>query len=222
MESEQKRASAKRSWAVPASIIGVVVVVTVFLVSLTLRRAPLETYAPTEARPVDVGDGVVGPVTFTIDASNTDRWAAFDFSRGIVVLADRSSDWDIAFRRFNVVTNGGAGFSGSGAVADLGAVAFDSVFRAPADGWIESEAGRDSTNAAIERWYDYGFTSHILRSKRNVYAIRTADGRYAKLQILSYYCPGAVPGCVTFRYVYRGDGSPDVATPAGPSGGPAG
>ena len=34
----------------------------------------------------------------------------------------------------------------------------------------------------------------------------TADGRYAKLQLLSYYCPGARPGCLTFRYVYQGAG----------------
>jgi hypothetical protein len=40
-----------------------------------------------------------------------------------------------------------------------------------------------------------------------VYAIRTADGRYAKLEIVSYYCPGAVSGCLTFRYAYQGSGA---------------
>ncbi len=40
-----------------------------------------------------------------------------------------------------------------------------------------------------------------------MYAIRTADGRYAKVEIVGYYCPGAEPGCLTLRYVYQGDGS---------------
>jgi len=29
--------------------------------------------------------------------------------------------------------------------------------------------------------------------------------------MLGYYCPGSRPGCVTFRYVYQGDGSPMMA-----------
>jgi hypothetical protein len=37
--------------------------------------------------------------------------------------------------------------------------------------------------------------------------VRTADGRFAKMRILSYYCTGATPGCVTFEYVYQGSGS---------------
>ncbi|HSR42903.1 MAG TPA: HmuY family protein, partial [Longimicrobiales bacterium] len=54
--------------------------------------------------------------------------------------------------------------------------------------------------------------SHILRPKDRVFAVRTADGRYAKLRILGYYCPGARPGCLAFRYVYQGDGSRRVAS----------
>ena len=65
----------------------------------------------------------------------------------------------------------------------------------------------DSVNPALERWYDYGFTSHLLTPKPGVYAVRTAEGDYAALRFLSYYCPGARAGCVTFEYVYQGDGS---------------
>ena len=62
-------------------------------------------------------------------------------------------------------------------------------------------------NDALRRWYRYGFFSHLLTPAGNVYAIRTADLRYAKLEILSYYCPGPVAGCLTFRYVYQPDGT---------------
>jgi hypothetical protein len=50
----------------------------------------------------------------------------------------------------------------------------------------------------------------VLTPKPHVWAVRTADGRYAKLEMLGYYCPGAQPGCPTFRYVYQGDGSTAV------------
>jgi hypothetical protein len=76
---------------------------------------------------------------------------------------------------------------------------------------VGSRARSDSTNAAIERWYDYSWTSHVLRPRPRVWAVRTADGRHAKLEILSYYCPGATPGCPTFRYVYAGGGGTEVA-----------
>jgi len=42
--------------------------------------------------------------------------------------------------------------------------------------------------------------------------LRTADGRYAKIEILGYYCIGALPGCTTFRYVYQGGGGTDVVS----------
>jgi hypothetical protein len=40
-----------------------------------------------------------------------------------------------------------------------------------------------------------------------VYAVRTADGRYAKVELVNYYCAGVGAACVTFRYAYQGDGS---------------
>jgi hypothetical protein len=43
-----------------------------------------------------------------------------------------------------------------------------------------------------------------------VWAVRAAAGRYAKIEIVGYYCPGPRPGCLTFRYVYQGNGSPLV------------
>jgi hypothetical protein len=44
--------------------------------------------------------------------------------------------------------------------------------------------------------------SHLLQSKRHTYVARTPEGRFAKLAILSYYCPGLSAGCFTLRYSY--------------------
>jgi HmuY protein len=47
-----------------------------------------------------------------------------------------------------------------------------------------------------------------LHPKPNVYIIRTADGKYAKMRIISYYCDGGqASGCFTIEYIYQGDGS---------------
>ena len=192
--------------------VGVLVVVAVVLVAASLRRPELSTYAPTAPDPRDVGATLVGPVTYTIDASAAERWRFFDFSRGSVVENPGPLEWDLAIRRFNIVANGGSGFAGSGGALDLGEGLFDTLTNVPTDGYVASVAARDSTNDALGDWYDYGFSSHLLTPKPRVYAVRTADARYAKLEILSYYCPGAMPGCLTFRYVYQGSGGPDLVT----------
>lgn len=178
----------------------------VVLVALSLRREPPVAYVPTAPEPREAGDSLVGPVRVTVDASAADRWVYFDFSRGSVVEVPGPTDWDLAFQRFKVMVNGGAGFEGRGAARELSATRLDSVSVIPASGFAAVE-GADSVNPGLARWYHYGFTSHLLTPRERVYAVRTADGRYAVLRFLSYYCPGATPGCMTFEYVYQGDGS---------------
>jgi hypothetical protein len=197
---------------VGAIVVGALVVAAVLLVAASLRRPEPPAFAPTAADPREVGLELVGPVTYTIDASAPEGWRFFDFSRGSAVERPGPMEWDLAFRRFNIIPNGGRGFAGHGGALDLGEADFDTLASVPAAGYVQSDAARDSTNEALGDWYDYGFSSHLLTPKPRVFALRTADGRYAKLEILSYYCPGALPGCVTFRYVYQGRGGPDLLT----------
>jgi hypothetical protein len=200
---------------VAALLISALVAVAVLLVAASLRRPEPPTYTPSAAAPRPIGDSLVGPLTYTIDASDPEAWRFFDFSRASRVEDPEPLEWDLAFRRFNIVANGGEGFAGKGGALDLGEVAFDSLVEVPAEGYQASRARRDTVNAALEGWYDYGFTSHLLKPAPRVYALRTADGRYAKLEILSYHCPGALPGCVTFRYVYQGAGGTELVSGVG-------
>lgn len=187
-----------------------ILAITVVLVALSLQREAPVTFAPTAFDPRPVGDSLVGPVRVTFDASDPDRWVYFAFAHSATMTRPERDAWDLAFRRFNVRVNGGDGFAGGAGVVDLGDVPFDSVRAVPPSGYVTS-LPRDSVNPAIDRWYDYGFTSHLLTPKSRVYAIRTADGRYAKLRFMSYYCPGAQPGCVTVEYVYQGGGGRQVS-----------
>lgn len=196
-------------------LLGAFVLLLASMIVGSLRRPQIPYGAITPPHPVPIGDTLVGPATVTLDATASDRWTFFDFSRNSVVEHPGPLDWDLAVRRFYVIANGGApgaagaGFAGQGGIADLGPEPFDSVRVLPARGYLPND--RDSTNDAIRRWYDYGWASHLLRSKNHVYAVKTADGKYAKVQIVSYYCAGAQPGCLTLRYVFQGNGSPNVA-----------
>ena len=161
-------------------------------------------YVPTVALPAAVGDSLVGPAVYTLDASTTDRWRYFAFSRNSVVEAAEGG-WDIAFRRFHLIVGEGGG------IVDLGPAPFDSVTELPASGYRGNDAGSDTTNPGVGKWYRYSTLSHLLTSKHHVYAVRTGRGKYAKLAILAYYCRVVGTACITFRYAYQGDGSRRVA-----------
>ncbi len=180
-----------------------VLTLAVMLVALTLRPAALPTYLPTSPAPREAGRTLVGPVLYTVDATAADTWRHFSFRLGSVIEGPAS--WDLAFRRYAIVAGAGGG------ILDLGEVRFDEVRSVPAAGYQSNEGNADPRNPAIASWYHYGFFSHVLSPRSRVWAVRTPDGRYAKLEMVGYYCPGSTPGCPTFRYVYQGDGSTAVA-----------
>lgn len=191
-------------------VVGVIAVVAIAatLVALTLRTPDVPKYSPTRPEPRDAGRSLAVPILYTVDATASDTWRHFSFRLGAVIDAG-PTDWDLAFRRHQIIANGGAGFLGEGGIIDLGPVSFEATDVVPATGYLVNQGGREHpTNPAITSWYSYGFFSHVLTPKPNVWAVRTADGRYAKLQIVSYYCTAGHGGCLTFRYVYQGDGTP--------------
>lgn len=116
-------------------------------------------------------------------------------------VSDTSTGWDIAFRSTTVKVNGTAQL--------LGGVDFDTLATAPVAGY--------GPGATQRTWYDYsGEPNHTITPKlATVLALKTLDGKYAKLQILSYYqgFPVAPNGNVntsryyTFRWFLQADGT---------------
>lgn len=190
--------------ATRAIAVGAVVGLALVLVALTLQAPAVPTHAPTPPAPREVGGRLVGPIVYTVDATAPDVWRYFSFRLGSVIEDPGARGWDLAFRRYSIVAGEGAG------ILDLGETRLDDVHTVPAGGYVANEGRAEPRNPAIAAWYRYGFFSHVLTPKPHVWAVRTAGGRYAKLEILGYYCPGARPGCPTFRYVYQGDGSTAV------------
>jgi hypothetical protein len=191
-----------------------------YLIAASMVPRDVPTFMPS---PFDAGDGDgkagdrrVDTVTF--DARDAERWHYFSLSRGVPLVPPDTAGWEVAVRRYHLVV--------PGAAADMGPVEFASVDVVPDSGFVMPDGRDDAGHPAIRRWYRYGMFTHLLESKQHVYAARMSDGTYAALQVLSYYCPGPRPGCLTIRYrrplsgEHRADGSPrrrrDLASDAEP------
>lgn len=203
-----------------AILLGVFLAVVALLMVSSLTRPGVPEFEPTAEPPRPPGGPGPREGTYTVDARNRDHWVYFDFSRGSVVDGREPEGWDLAFRRFHIVVNGGEGLPADGGVRPLGDVPLDSAGILPDSGYAGTEGGLEDEprTPGLERWYRYGFLTHLLRPRPVTWAVRTADGGWAVFRILGYYCPGVTPGCVTFRYRYRGDGERDLGAGAAAQG----
>lgn len=146
-----------------------------------------------------------------IDATSDENWAYFDFSRGkqVKIMDASSLEWDLAFRRGKIITNGGASNKfGQAGLIDLGEVNFDAVESVPDREFVLDKSTRtDIINPILDNWYKYNYFTHKLTARKNVYVIRTADGKFTKTQFLSFYCADKNAGCIQMRYVYQDSGA---------------
>ena len=134
-----------------------------------------------------------------------------------------TTKWDIGFRGTTIITNGGNSGPGTGAAfvyvgtySDLATIPTDSTFRAdnaPTSYAIKTGSGNG--------WYSYnGATQLITPIPGRILVIRTATGKYAKIEIQNYYKGGVTPDATasdndklmkqryyTFRYTFQSDGS---------------
>ena len=146
-----------------------------------------------------------------INASSENNWVYFDFSRGdVVYIHDRTSlEWDLAFRRSKVISNGGATNKfGRAGLIDLGSLNFDQVVEVPPDNYVQDMATRTETeNPILLKWYRYNYLTHKLSAKPNTYAVKTANSKYVKVKFLDFYCANKETGCIKMQYVYQDNGS---------------
>lgn len=144
----------------------------------------------------------------------------------------KTADWDLAFGdeyNSSISVNNGAndksygyGGPGKGALIIVNQ-AYDAVKTAPSDAEFASKgvdlSGLDLGNG--NGWYFYEMNSHIaVPVKNRTYVLKTAEGKYAKLQMISMYkgAPAVVSDLnwpapyLTFRYYVQQDGSTNLST----------
>ncbi len=144
----------------------------------------------------------------------------FSFSTGDIITS--GDNWDIAFRGTSIIINGG--YAGTGEPAKNGNVSLATVINTLSgvtEAPSETNFKQDSQSAyAIPTgsgngWYTYNPTNHVIAPiAGKVFVVKTANGKYAKFEILSYYqdAPANPVGTepskyFTFNYVYQPDGS---------------
>lgn len=159
-----------------------------------------------------------------LDARGEDEHFAFYSLREnrVVPVADSAStEWDLAFKATTILINGGTSGPGRGAAIVLEDTSFAAVTEAPPADSFAVDRGTDRAETAIpggagSGWYAYDFATGVVSPRPAVLVIRTADGRYAKVEIQSYYRGAPAPEELnpeegfryyTFRYLFQPDGS---------------
>jgi len=158
--------------------------------------------------PVRVEDDGAGVITVTFDARDYERWLYLDLETAAQVTppAPQSSPaWDLAVLRFNVKTNGGSSGSGGVGVARLPGADWQTLTRAPADGYLDDDADpalvdmEPEPGYAFDLWYDYDMDTHTLSPADLLFVVRTVEGNFYKVQMLDYYNSAGTAGYVQLR-----------------------
>lgn len=170
-------------------------------------------------------DGSV--ITTVVDASDHEVWRRLDLDSGY----SREEGWDLSFRRFFVLSNGGVSGDGGVQVLRLRDAEFGDVTAAPGpeaewlvdlpDGEADDDSEADSPfNDGVNDWYDYELSTHKLTSRKFVYVIRSTEARFYKLIFDDYYSDVGTSGVLTFRWArIPGPGEelpPPILTPGEP------
>jgi hypothetical protein len=136
-------------------------------------------------------------------------------NKQIVYTDSNTTKWDVAFRGTTILVNGGASGPGQGG-AQVYTGLFADLVTAPTTGYnVDAAATKAIPTGSGNGWYTYSSTTNVVTPiAGRVLAIRTALGKYAKMEIQSYYQNApATPtsanpsGYYTFRYVYQPSGS---------------
>lgn len=152
----------------------------------------------------------------------------FNLSTGQVVPASdsNSTKWDIAFRSTTIKVNSGNSGPGT-AAAQVLTVGFDDLKEAPESGYKLDTSGFAIKTGSNNGWYTYtgeaptGPKHAVLPIAGRTIVVKTANNKYAKIQIVSYYkgnpnissdefmdlATRPQDGTYTIRYMIQADGS---------------
>lgn len=194
-----------------------ILLLTISITACDSTGSGSETADIVSARATDIpSDPIVGLGT---DGRPVGRnaYTFFSLRTGEIVASSDSAStgWDVGFKGTTIIVNGGISGPGEGAAQVVEGL-FAELTQAPEGGWNQDSAnGYAVPTGSGNGWYNYNFATQILSPiPGRVLLIRTADGRYAKVSMISYYqgapdTPGAEDTAryLTFDYVFQPDGS---------------
>lgn len=165
----------------------------------------------------DNGNNIVAVIadtaTVPVNFSSSSPYAFFSFKNNSIVSNSDSATakWDFGLRLTTFLVNSNASGPGNAGVILQNGL-FDNIAVAPTTGYAYDTT---SSKLAITdgSWYNYDINTHVFTpSPGKVFVFRTADGHYAKMEILNVtYEPftGPVPQVIDYkiRFVYQSNGS---------------
>lgn len=155
-------------------------------------------------------------VQSVVDASDYAQWQFLDLKSGQSIVEDdaATSPWDLKFRRFFILSNGGK--TGNGGVeltvlpdTEFSQVNADRVLKVMDKSWSVDQEDKEADddheadnvfNNGENDWYDYDSSDHTLTSKGLTYLVRGAGGQIFKVQVLDYYDGAGTPAFLSFRW----------------------
>jgi len=171
------------------------------------------TYTPTDSTWTDGAGGY----NVRLNATTNGRFRYYDLTnRQVVEVSEAGSHssalWQVAFSRYLGKVNGGASGDAGMTAVDLATIGnpdsvnFDSISTVPT---VDSSAWQaDRVARAVEGWYDYNPGTHEFLPSHKAYIVKTATGKYAKMEIdsLGNLSRSGV-GLAVIKYVYQDDGT---------------
>jgi hypothetical protein len=197
---------------------------TLFLASCDKDEVPAPVTVQTKTVSNLQADTIIG-IAASGQPYGSGKYTLYSLETNAVIANSDSATtkWDVGFRGTTIITNGGNSGPGTGGAfifvgtfSDLTTIPTDSTFRidnAPTSYAIKTGSGNG--------WYSYnGATNLITPIPGRILVIRTASGKYAKIEIQNYYKGGVTPDATasdsdkltkqryyTFRYTFQSDGT---------------
>ncbi|WP_281670617.1 HmuY family protein [Rikenella microfusus] len=156
-----------------------------------------------------------------IDAPGFDKWVYFSFDKEAVIETDgsysalyNSKTWDLAFHRGDIRTNSGPSGCGNGGAYKTSSTDMSTVTEKPGEVTytIDTKAeisfpdmrtkAEQSKNEALADWYTSSGMPPTYTVNGNVYFIKTAEGKYAKVKFTDYTNDKGEGGHIAFEYEY--------------------
>jgi hypothetical protein len=166
--------------------------------------------------------------TFEINSTGSATWKYFSFTKNDTITVSNplsSAEWDLAFQRYRIKSNGGKSGSGLGSAANSyqkGQTGFDALklvsdtatFAADDSVKIAVQQGYATyiVNPELYTWFTLEFAAQGTQIVPTdyIYIVKTGAGKYAKVWFKSYYSATNASGYVTFQYKYQPDGSKNL------------
>ena len=157
-----------------------------------------------------------GNLLTDVDVSAYDQWVYLSFESGVPLTLNveeaEPAQWDIALHRGDVKTNKGAALkSNATSLSALSELPADEFTPDITDSIAVDMSGmmqgiviykESEINPVLSSWVSRSGMPPVYTVSKNVYVVRTQEGKYAKLKFSSFTSSDDKSGFATFSYVY--------------------